>query len=95
MDSTEGAAMLDQEARLRLVTVTEDRHQVEHDDVLRLFRLAVQEDVAMHLATGDPVFSCGLGDETGKLFMHSADGRRIEVRRRSNGSYNRIDSVRA
>jgi hypothetical protein len=87
--------MLNQEARSGLIPAAEGRQHVEHDDVVRLFRVAVQEDVAMHLAAGDPVFSCGLGDETGKLFMHTPDGRRIEVHRRSNGSYERIVSARA
>ena len=86
--------MLNQEARLGLVSATEDRRQVEHGEILRLFRGAVQEDVAAHLTAGDPVFSCGLGDETGKLFMHTPDGHRIEVGRRSNGSYERIVSTR-
>jgi len=66
------------------------RHHLDHEELARLFRAAVQEAVAAHLAAGSPVFSCGLGEETGKVFMHTPDGRRFEVRRGSDGSYDRL-----
>ena len=49
-----------------------------------------EELVCLFLTAGNPVFSCGLGDEAGKLFMHTPDGHRFEVRLGSDGSYERL-----
>jgi len=59
----------------------------EGDALLQIFRAAVREEVAAHLAAGHPVFSCGLGDEAGKLFMRMPDRRRFEICPHTDGSY--------
>jgi hypothetical protein len=55
-------------------------------EMLRRFRSGVRREVATHLSTGHPVFSCGLGDETGHLFMRLPDGRRLEYRVAADGT---------
>jgi hypothetical protein len=59
----------------------------------RRFREQVRREVAAHLAAGRPVFSCGLGEDAGKLFMDTPDGRRYEYRRRSDGTREIIREV--
>lgn len=54
---------------------------------------AVAEAVADHLAAGFPVFSCGLGEDAGKLFMDLPDGRRFEYRKRLDGTREIIREV--
>lgn len=57
------------------------------DGLARLFREGAQRAVAEQLAGGRPVFSPGtMGDETGKLFMRTPDGRRFEYRMYPDGS---------
>ena len=85
--------MLDHEARVVPVPVSPDPRRFNHEELACLFRAAVQEAVAAHLAAGDPVFSCGLGEEIGRLFMHTPAGDRFEVRRGSDGSYERLHEV--
>jgi len=57
------------------------------DELARLFREGAQRAVAEQLAAGRPVFSCGtMGDEAGKLFIRTPDGRRFEYRLCPDGS---------
>lgn len=55
-------------------------------EIERRFREQVRREVAAHLAAGHPVFYGGLGDEAGKIFMHTPDGRRFEYRLRDDGT---------
>lgn len=56
------------------------------DLLIRRFREQVRHDIAAQLAAGHTIYSCGTGDEAGKLFMHTPDGRRFEYRLRADGT---------
>ena len=63
------------------------------DEIVRRFRAGVQAEVAAQLAAGHPVFSCGLGADTGKLFMDMPDGRRFEYQVRADGTRDIVREV--
>ena len=56
------------------------------DEMMRLFREGVQREIAEQLAAGHTVYYGGIGDDAGKLFMHTPDGRRFEYRMREDGT---------
>lgn len=59
---------------------------VNDDELLRRFRVRVRQEIATHLSSGQPIYYCGLGDDTGKLFMRLPDGRRFEYRLANDGT---------
>lgn len=65
----------------------------DREELARIFRAAVREAIAGHLAADQPVFSGGSGDEEGTLFMHTPDGRRFECLPHLDGSYEVLREV--
>lgn len=57
------------------------------DELVRLFQGEVRRETATQLAAGRIVYYCGTGDEAGKLFMHTPDGRRFEYRVYPDGTH--------
>ncbi len=56
------------------------------NDLLHRFQSQVRQEIATHLAEGRPVYGCGLGQETGVLYMRLPDGRRVEYRYAADGT---------
>ena len=50
------------------------------EDLAQAFREEAQHAVAEQPAAGLPVYSCGIGAETGKLFVRVPASRRFEYR---------------
>ncbi len=58
------------------------------DKVMRLLREDVQRELAAQRAAGHTTYYCGtMGDEAGKLFMHTPDDRRFEYRVLEDGTH--------
>jgi len=53
---------------------------VDRDELLHRFRRGVRRAVARQLAHGHPIYYGGSGDDAGRLFMRTPDGRRFEYR---------------
>lgn len=56
------------------------------DEMMRLFREGVQREIAEQLAAGYTIYYGGIGDDAGKLFMHTPDDRRFEYCIREDGT---------
>lgn len=56
------------------------------EELVHRFRVGVRRELATQLSSGHPIFYCGLGEETGKLFMRMPDGRRFEYRVTEDGT---------
>ncbi len=53
---------------------------VDRDELMQRFRRGVRRAVALQLAHGHPIHYGGSGDDSGRLFMRTPEGRRFEYR---------------
>jgi len=60
---------------------------VDREELMHRFRRGVRRAVALQLAHGHPIHYGGSGDDAGRLFMRTPDGRRFEYRVCENGTH--------
>ncbi len=60
---------------------------VERHELVRRFRQGIRRAVARQLAHGQSIHYGGSGDDAGRLFMRTPDGRRFEYRVCDDGTH--------